>query len=121
MCVVAVFFLKTLKSCENVNRIKKSCDEERLIRMELEEKISKLSQDKTSAEEQLKKSSQELESQKAVFESTAKELKREEENYLKLKEELEKTAKLKEQLEADLKDALVNQKQGAKTAKSKAP
>jgi chromosome segregation ATPase len=107
-----MLFIGTVGSCSNAYRHKVARDREMAARLDLEEKISKVSQDKTALEEKLKATGKELEEGKATLEATKKALVEEQLISQSLKEELAKVTKLKEALEEDLKEALVQNKSG---------
>lgn len=102
-----ILFIVTVGSCSNAMRYKAVRDREMLTRLDLEEKISKFSQDKTAMEEKLKTVDKELEEERATLAATKKALVQEQLINQSLKEELTKVTKLKEALEEDLKEALV--------------
>jgi len=106
----AIFFIGTVSSCSNAYRQKTARDKEMATRLDLEEKMSKFSQEKTTLEEKLKTRDKELEAAKAGHEATKKALVQEQLVNQSLKEELQKITKLKETLEEDLKEALVQAK-----------
>ena len=108
--LTVIFFIGTLGSCSSSLRNKNSRDKEMAARMELEEKMSKFSQDKTTIEKQLASVAQQLEEEKAGHQASKKALLQEQLVNQSLKEELQKVTKLKEALEEDLKEALVTSK-----------
>lgn len=110
-----IFFIAAIGSCTNVNRLKSSRDKEMATRLDLEEKMSKFTQEKATTEGKLKSASQELEEEKAAHQAIKKALLQEQLVNQSLKEELQKVVKLKEALEEDLKEALV----AVKSSKSK--
>ncbi|MBM3246116.1 MAG: hypothetical protein FJZ13_02175 [Candidatus Omnitrophica bacterium] len=109
-----IFFIATIGSCANAGRLKANRDKEVLSRMDLEEKMSKFSQEKTGIEEKLKGTTQALEEERAAHQATKKALLQEQLVNQSLKEELQKVVKLKEALEEDLKEALVTSKTKSK-------
>lgn len=113
--LTVIFFIFSVGSCTNAGRIKASRDREMAVRLDLEEKLSKFTQEKLGFEEKLKNLAQELEEDKAVHQATKKALLQEQLLNQSLQEELEKVIKLKEALEEDLKEALVSGR--AKTKK----
>ncbi|MFH0738513.1 MAG: hypothetical protein V2A59_01460 [Candidatus Omnitrophota bacterium] len=113
--LTVIFFIGTLSSCNSSLRNKSARDKEMAARLELEEKMSKSSQDKTTIEKQLAVISQQLEEEKTGHQASKKALLQEQLVNQSLKEELQKVTKLKEALEEDLKEALVTNK----SAKSK--
>jgi len=110
-----IFFLGTISSCTNAARQKRSRDKEMATRLDLEEKMSKFTQEKQALETKITALSQQLEEEKAAHQATKKALLQEQMVDNSLKEELQKVTKLKEALEEDLKDALTK----GKSTKSK--
>lgn len=110
----AIFFVATLGSCSNAYRQKSARDKEMAARLDVEEKMSKFSQQKSTLEEKLKVEDAALEEEKAAHQATKKSLVQEQLISQSLKEELQKVVKLKETLEEDLKEALVNSKSKTK-------
>jgi len=110
-----IFFIGTVSSCSNAYRQKASRDKEMAMRLDLEEKMTKFSQERTTVEEKLNTAAKELEEEKAAHQATKKALVQEQLVNQSLKEELQKVTKLKEALEEDLKEALV----ASKAAKAK--
>ncbi|MFH1441231.1 MAG: hypothetical protein ABIH18_04240 [Candidatus Omnitrophota bacterium] len=109
--------ITSLSSC-NINRkIRAVRDKEMATRLDLEEKVSKIEQQKDNLEKKVVNLSKELEQEKAVQETTKKSLNNEKSENDKLRDELEKITKLKEKLEENLKEALVNNKNHRKTRK----
>jgi hypothetical protein len=80
------------------------------MRLDLEEKLGKLSQGRNNLEQDFKNASKNLEEEKIANDIIKKALSDEQSANRNLKEELEKVTKLKETLEADLKEALVANK-----------
>lgn len=113
--LTVIFFIGTVSSCSNALHNRANRDKEMLARIDLEEKIAKVIQDKAAAEGRLESASSELETEKAAHQAAEKTLAQERLVNESLKEDLEKITKLKEALEEDLKDALVK----GKAAKSK--
>lgn len=105
-----IFFIGTIGSCGNARQWRSNRDKEMATRLELEEKLSKFTQDKLGTEEKLKSLTQELEEEKAAHQATKKALLQEGLVSISLKEEIQKVIKLKEALEEDLKEALVASK-----------
>jgi multidrug resistance efflux pump len=103
-----IFFLVTMASCGSLFRYKKAKDKETAARFDLEERVNKLTQEKTLAESKLNSLSEELKKERTALEQA-------ELVSQSLKEELDKVTKLKEKLEEDLKEALV----AVKSAKAK--
>ena len=108
--LTGLFFLGTIKSCATSSRLKAARDKEMAQRLDLEEKTSKIFQDKAALEEKIKAQDKELQEEKASHQATTKALVQEQLVNQSLKEELTKVTKLKETLEADLKEALVSSK-----------
>ena len=108
--LAAIFFLGTVGSCANAGRQKVARDKEMAMRLDMEEKMSKFTQEKAAFEEKYKAAAQALEEEKAVHQATKKALLQEQLVEQSLKEELQKVAKLKEVLEEDLKEALTKGK-----------
>jgi Skp family chaperone for outer membrane proteins len=108
--VTIIFFIIALGSCSNAGRLKNARDKEMSARLDLEEKMSKFSQEKTGLQEELKGKEKELQEEKATHEASKKALVQEQLVNQSLNEELAKVTKLKETLEEDLKEALVSGK-----------
>lgn len=106
--LVLIFFVGSLKSCGNASRQKQARDKEMAARLDLEEKLNQISQEKSLSEEKLKNAAKELEDAKAELKESKNALEEEQSANQKLKQELEKVSKLKETLEEDLKEALVD-------------
>jgi len=105
-----IFFIGAVGSCSNTGRLRSGRDKEMATRLDLEEKLSKFTQEKAAAEEKLNSLTQELEAEKTAHQTTKKALLQEELVNQSLKEELQKITKLKEALEENLKEALVTDK-----------
>jgi small-conductance mechanosensitive channel len=112
--LTAIFFFATLSSCNSALRQKTARDKEMSARLQLEEKMSKFSQEKSALEEKAKAKEKESEEAKQGLETTKKVLIQEQLVNESLKEELQKVTKLKETLENDLKNALVAEKKAKK-------
>lgn len=112
--LTAIFFISSVSSCSNVSRQRNAFNKEMYARLSVEEKMSKLTQEKTVLEEKLKEKDRELAEEKAASQATRKALVQEQLVSQSMKEELQKVIKLKEALEEDLKEALV----AGKTAKN---
>lgn len=110
--LTAIFFVATVNSCSNTYRQKTARDKEMAARLDLEEKMNKVTQEKAATEEKLNK---ELEEETTAHQATKKSLEQEQLVNQTLKEELQRVTKLKEAIEEDLKEALVKNK----SAKSK--
>jgi len=100
-----LFFLGAVSSCNNARSQKASRDEEKVARLQLEEKMSKFSQEKSVLEEKAKAKEKESQELKDTLDSTKKSLVQEQLVNQSMREELEKVSKLKESLEEDLKNA----------------
>lgn len=109
-----ILFIATLSSCGSTHRLKFSRDKEMAMRLDLEEKMNKLSGEKTTLEEKLNGKDAELAEENASHQATKKALVQEQLVNQSLKDELQKVTKLKEALEADLKEALVTGKTKSK-------
>jgi seryl-tRNA synthetase len=107
-------FISNISSCSNAYRQKSARDKEMATRLDLEEKMSKYSQESVKLQEKANASIKELEEEKVALEASKKALAQEQLVNQSLKEELQKVTKLKEALEDDLKDALVSAKSRAK-------
>lgn len=111
---VVLFFVLFIGSCGNSAKLKKAHDKEMASRLDVEEKMSKFTQEKTVLEKKLAGVSQSLEEEKADSQATKKALLQEQLVNQSLKDELQKVTKLKEALEEDLKEALANSKPKSK-------
>ena len=103
MCVV--FLAGMIGSCNNARGQKSARDKEMAARLDLEEKIDKFTQEKTSTEAAVQDLTKALEEEKLAHEATKKVLTQEQLITSSLKDELQKLTKIKEALEHDLKDA----------------
>ncbi len=101
-----IFFVSTLKSCSNTFLQKASRDREMGLRLDLEEKVNKISQEKTILQESLRTRESELEEEKIGGQAIKKALVQEQLVNQSLKDEIQKISKLRETLEEDLKEAL---------------
>jgi len=110
--LTVIFLIFAASSCGDAKRQKKAFEKEMATRLDLDEKITKLSQDKVNFEAKLNSLNQALEEEKAAHQASQKALVQEQLVGQSLKEELEKVTKLKEALEEDLKEALVASKSG---------
>lgn len=106
----AILFIGTIGSCSNAGRQKGARDKEMLIRLDLEEKMSKSGQEKGALTDKLNAANAALEEERAAHEAAKKVLTQEQLINQSLKEELQKVTKLKEALEEDLKEALIKGK-----------
>jgi len=105
-----IFCLGTFSSCSNASRQKSAWRAEMTKRLDLEERMTKFSQEKSGLEEKAKAKAKELEVEQLANQTTKKALLQEQLINMSLKEELQKVTKLKEALEKDLKNALVTGK-----------
>lgn len=110
-----IFFIGTIGSCSNTIKMKTSRDKEMATRLDLEEKMNKVGQDRTALETKLNNAMQSLEEEKVAHQATKKALLQEQLVNQSLKEEIQKITKLKDALEEDLKDALIAAKTAGKT------
>jgi len=101
----SVFFFGTLSSCNSAMRQKSGRDKEMAARLQLEEKVSKFSQERSALEERAKAKEKETEEAKVTLEEAKKILVQEQLVNQSLKDELQKVAKLKEAPATDLKKA----------------
>jgi hypothetical protein len=108
--LTVIFFIGSVSSCSNSLHNKTLRDKEMATRLELEEKMSKSTQDKAASDKQLSALTQQLEEEKAGHQASNKALLQEQLINQSLKDELQKVTKLKEALEENLKEALVNNK-----------
>lgn len=108
--LTGIFLVMSFGSCNNSRKQKLSRDKEMAMRLDLEEKLSKLSQGKNNLEQDFKNISKNLEEEKIAQDIIKKALSQEQLANQNLKEELEKVTKLKETLEAGLKEALAANK-----------
>ena len=104
-CVILIIF--NICSCNNAYRQKSARDKEMGQRLDLEERLSKINQEKVATLDKLQK---DLEEEKAAHLNSKKALTEEQLINQSLKEELQKVVKVKEALEKDLKDALASKK-----------
>ncbi|MCX5706760.1 MAG: hypothetical protein NTW13_03755 [Candidatus Omnitrophica bacterium] len=109
-----MLFVFNIGSCSNAYRQKVARDKEMAQRLDLEEKMGKFNQEKSSLSDKLKAKEKELEEEKVVCEATKKALAQEQLVGQSLKDELQKVTKLKEALEENLKEALVANKKSKK-------
>ncbi len=109
VCLV-IFLFGTLSSCNNAMRQKTSRDKEMAMRIALEERVSKFSQETSSLQEKAKAKEAEVLELKKKLEEIEKDLVQDQMINQSLKEELSKVTKIKEKLENDLKEALANEK-----------
>jgi ATP-dependent Lon protease len=86
----AVLFISTLSSCRNLIRQKTIRDKEMALRLDLEEKMNKFSQERFALLESLKAKEKELEEEKDNHERTKKALAQEQLVNMGLREEIQK-------------------------------
>lgn len=110
LLLAVIFLVIAIGSCNNTNQLKSSRDKEMAIRLDLEEKVNKVSQERQGYEGKIKTLEQALEEEKVAHQATKKALLQEQLVNQSLKEELQKVSRLKEALEEDLKEALVTDK-----------
>ena len=93
--LLAVFFFGTLSSCNGARRQQFAYEKERAMRIQLEEREGKFSQERSALEEKAKVKEKETEEAKAALETTKKVLVQEQLANQSLKEELQKATQLK--------------------------
>ncbi|MDD5254932.1 MAG: hypothetical protein PHR11_02625 [Candidatus Omnitrophica bacterium] len=108
--VILMLLISNVSSCGSAYRSKAARDKEMATRMDLEEKMSAFTQQKSAADDKAAQLNKTLEDEKAAHQATRNALTQEKLVNQSLKEELEKIIKLKEALEEDLKEALVASK-----------
>ena len=101
LCIILL--IGNISSCSNALKQKVARDKEMFSRLDLEERMSKFTNEKAALEKQ-------IEEEKAAVEAMKKDLVREQVVNQTLKDELEKVTKLKDTLEENLKEALVKKK-----------
>ncbi len=101
-----IFFIASIKSCQNMARQKELVNQEMRTRMELEEEVLNLSKRNTDLEQQMKQLQEALTEQETNYQSGQQVLNQE---VVELRGELERITKLKESLEENLKEALATQ------------
>jgi len=104
--LTAIFFVSSVSSCSATHRLKSGRDKEMLTRLDLEEKFSKITQEKTRIEDKLAGLTKGLEEEKTAHQATNKALLQEQMVSQSLKEEVDKINRLKDALEENLKEAL---------------
>ncbi len=107
----------SFRSCSVNQKTRAVRDKEIATRLDLEEKVFKIEQQKANLEKKVTNLGKELEQEKAARESADKSFNEEKLENNKLRDELEKLTGLKEKLEENLKEALVNNKNQTKTRK----
>ncbi|MEW6101638.1 MAG: hypothetical protein AB1481_05030 [Candidatus Omnitrophota bacterium] len=110
LCVV--LFVAMASSCSRAYQQQALRTKEMSARLDSEEKLNKLSEEKAHLEEKIKSAQKALGEEKTGHESTKKALTQEQMINQSLKEELAKVNKLKEALEEDLKKALDSGRSG---------
>jgi hypothetical protein len=106
VALLVIFIAVSIASYSRANQQKSAKDKEILTRLDIEEKLSKFMQDKSSIDAKLTALSKELEAERENHASTKKMLLQEQLINESLKNELQKVSKLKETLEEDLRNAL---------------
>jgi len=110
LCVFSlVFFFSTLSSCNSTMHEKASRNKEMAMRLALEERISKFSQETASLQEKAKAKEIEAQELKVKLGEVEKNLAQNQLLNQSLKEELQKASFLKQCQESDSKEALVNE------------
>lgn len=109
--------ITSLRSCSISQKTREVRDKEIAARLDLEEKVSKIEQQKSNLEKKVTNLGKELEQEKAAYETANKSFNDEKSENDRLRDELEKAARLKEKLEENLKEALVSNKNQIKTRK----
>jgi chromosome segregation ATPase len=105
--LTCIFLVMALDSCNNSHKNKLARQQEMVTRIELEENLNKISQEKNALEQKLNSITRSLNEEKISLDETKKSLAQEQSVSESLREELQKVTKLKETLEEDLKEALV--------------
>lgn len=103
----AILFIGMVSSCSNAYRQRLAREKEMASRIDLEEKINNILQERNSSFDRLKQIEKELEAERLAHEETKNNFTQEQSINAALKDELQKVIKLKEALEEDLKEALV--------------
>ncbi|MCM8791537.1 MAG: hypothetical protein NC826_00050 [Candidatus Omnitrophica bacterium] len=103
-----ILFVTTINSCSESYKQRKQKEKELRQRIELEEKLNRLSDERNIWLSNLDKCQQELRQMNEKLQVTEKNLFQQELINKSLKEELDKITKLKETLEESLKEALVS-------------
>jgi cell division protein FtsL len=107
LVLTVIFLLGAVSSCNNARRLKVARDKEMITRLDLEEKMSKFTQEKSTVDNKLNTLNQALEGEKLAHQVTQKSLLQEQLISKSLTEELQKITKLKDKLEEDLKETLL--------------
>lgn len=105
--LTAIFLIISVGSCNDSHRYNLARNKEMAARLDLEEKINKITQEKNAIEQKLNSAAMTLDDENLAHETTKKALLGQASLNQELKEELEKVIKLKETLEEDLKEALL--------------
>lgn len=114
LSVAMLFFMATtVTSCLTNGKQKKSRDVEMAKRLDAEEKLSKVSSDKTVTDEKITTLTREIDAQKAALEKMQRTLTQEQLVNKSLQEELDKVSKLKDSFEEKLNAALAGNSQKA--------
>ncbi|RJP29721.1 MAG: hypothetical protein C4533_01665 [Candidatus Omnitrophota bacterium] len=108
LCVVLLVI--TFSSCSNASRQKAAREKEIFNKLEAEEKLSKVSQDKVSMQEKIAALTKESEALAGDLGKTKNLLEQEKMISQSIKEELNKVTKEKESLERQLEEALAGNK-----------
>lgn len=95
-----IFFLGTIGSCNNIRRSRGAYQREMATRLDLEERVSKFTQEKETVEFKINKLSKDLEEEKASHQATKNALLQEQALNKSLKEELGKAGTPKQKSEA---------------------
>ena len=99
-----LFFVFAVSSCNGASRQKLARDKEMAARLDLEEKMSKIAQEKIVLDEKIKAGEKELSEEQASLDSSKKSLQQEEMVNISLKDELAKVTKVKDDLEEEFKN-----------------
>ena len=108
--LTVLLFILNIGSCANSFSQGSARRTEMAQRMELEEKLSKLTQEKAAVIDKLKVKDKELDDEKTAHTGTKKALLQEQMISQSLKDDLQKVTKVKESLEAELKQTLSGKK-----------
>ena len=109
-----LLFILNISSCFNAYNQNAGRRKEMAQRMDLEEKMSKFTQEKAVLSAKLQATEKSQDEEKAADELTKKALAQEELVTQSLKDELQKVTKLKEALEENLKQAVAKSKKANK-------
>lgn len=115
--LLVILLVIAVTSCNQAGKLKAAHDQEMAKRLDSEEKLNKLTQDKSAQEGKVAELARELEAQKAAHEITKKALLQEQSVNQSLKIELEKINKLKEKLEENLREVSAADKSAIKVKK----